>query len=109
MIHPVVVAHHSNLTTVYLGDRSTIERARGMDIDMPVNTDHGPNEACNETEIVGHQDDREVTVELLQQLEEVLLHLLIEAGGGFVQEQELRVGYEGAGEQDALPLSTREV
>ena len=106
MIHPVVVAHHSNLTTVYLGDRSTIERARGMDIDMPVNTDHGPNKACNETEIVGHQDDRDLAVELLQQLEEVLLHLLVESGGRLVQEQKFGVRDESASKQDALSLPT---
>ena len=106
MIHQVVVAHHSNLTTVYLGDRATIERARRMDVDMTMDADHGTNEARHEAEIVGHEDDRDLTVELLQQLEEVLLHLLVESGGRLVQEQEFGVGDEGASEQDALSLPT---
>jgi len=76
---------------------------------MPVNTDDGAHEARNETEIVGHEDDREMPVEFLQQLEEVLLHLLVEHSCGFVQEQEFGFGDESAGEQDPLSLSTREV
>jgi hypothetical protein len=106
VIHPVIVSHHAHLAAVDLGDRAAVESACGVDVDVPVDADYRPYEACHKTKIVGHEDYGDVLVELLQQLEEILLHLLIETGGGLVQKQQIGVSDEGAGEQDALSLPT---
>ncbi len=74
----MIVPHHAHLTAVDLGDRAAVESACGVDVDVPVDADHRPHETCHKAEIVGHEDDGDVLVELLQQLEEVQFDLLVE-------------------------------
>ena len=101
----MVVDHHAHITAVDIRYRSSVEGAGGVDIDMAVYADHRPYETGHKTEVMGHQDDGESTVELLEEFEKILLDLLVEAGGGLVEQQQLGVGDEGAGEQHALPLA----
>jgi methyl coenzyme M reductase beta subunit len=75
----MVVADHAHLAAVDLGDCAAVELGRGMDVDVTVDADHRADETRHESEIVGHEDDCESAVELLQQFEEVLLDLLVEA------------------------------
>ena len=109
MVRPVVVQHHADVAAIDFGDRTAIEGAGRMEIYVPVDADYRANEAGDETEIMGDEDNGESTVELLQKLEEILLHLLVEAGRGLVQEEKFGVGDEGSGKQDSLPLAPGEV
>lgn len=78
-----------------------------MDVDTPMNANHCAHEACDKAEIVGDEDDREVAVELAQEIEEILFHLLIEVCGRLIKEQEFGVGDKGACKEDALTLPPR--
>ena len=62
----------------------------------------------DDAEIVGNEDDGDagLVVELGDEVVEIPLVLEVNAGGGFVQEQEFRLRVESQSEQDALQFTT---
>ena len=60
-------------------------------------------------EVVAGEEEGEVhfAFEGLDKLDELLLADAVDAGGGFVEEQELGAGGQGAGDEDALLLASR--
>ena len=54
-----------------------------------------------------HNGDR--AVEILQQLAQGLARLGVDRGGGLVQEEDLRLGDQGAGDQSPLELPPRDL
>ena len=56
--------------------------------------------------VVSSQDDRDATViELPSQIPKIVLGLRIESGGGLVEEQDLRLVRQSAGDRESLVLA----
>lgn len=103
------MVHHPHLSAIYLGHSATVEFGRRMNIDPAVDTDHRADKGRNEAEIVRNQDDRQVSIQILQKIEEISFDLVIEACSGFVEDQHVGIGNEGPCQQNSLTLAPGEV
>ncbi len=66
--------------------------------------------AATRVQFVGGEEDRDaVTVEVHEEMEDIVARLDVHTAGWFVEEQEARVADERAGEEDALLLTAGEV
>ncbi len=62
-------------------------------------------------DMVGHEDERGGTArgrEVLNEVEELFASHWVEAGAGFIQYEQLRLGHECSGNQDTLALALGE-
>lgn len=57
----------------------------------------------------GHYDGDALVVELVEKVHDLVTGLDVDAGDGFVEEEEPRVTYEGSGEKGALLFTAREL
>src|SRR5262249_35095719 len=105
----VVVTHHAHRGAVKRGQRGVAQEIAGAAVE-----DQPPIEAGElghflgpHADVVAHQDQRNVAlpVQMVKQRVEAGLRLRIHAAGRLVQDQELRLGDEGAGDQHALLLA----
>ena len=60
-------------------------------------------------EVVGNHNDGEAFIELLESFIELLFRTVVEVIGWFIKDKELFTGDDGAGEENFLTLTTREI
>lgn len=78
-------------------------------VDMSIDAEDALSEVRNDAEIVGDGKNGEALFEGLDCFEELGLDGEIDICGGFVEEEELGIANEGAGDEDALALAAGEL
>ena len=74
----------------------------------PVDQDHDAVGQMQGGAPVGHQQRRPVGHDPAQAFVDGLFDLGVDGAGGVVEDQDARVGHDGPGQGDALPLPARE-
>src|SRR5262252_5588506 len=109
--HAVLTQHHHvrivRLTQDIWGEHG-LRRALGND--TVLKADNPWDMTGNSIEVVRGQEDRHaLSVEFVQEVQNIMLRLQIHASSGFIEQQELRFSHQGSGEEDTLLLSAREL
>ena len=79
-----------------------------VDLDLLGDADDGADVFGDEADVVGDGDDGGLAADFVEVLMELDFGGKIEVGGGFVEEEELRLSGEGAGDEDTLALAAGE-
>ena len=80
-----------------------------VDVEVVVEAEDALDFAGDGEDIVGDEHDGHALAEFSEGFVEGGLDALVDIGGGFVEEEELGFGDEGAGDEDALALAAGEV
>src|SRR6266511_4993318 len=82
---------------------------RGVALDAAVADADAPWEPLGDLEVMGdHHDGDPVSIEVLEQLDDLLARAAVEVAGGLVREHDRGPTDDGAGDRDALPLPAGE-
>src|SRR6056297_2752375 len=94
---PMVMPYQAHSLTVDIADYLPFDLAGGMHHQGPVDTDHTFDLFGYKSHIVRYHQNGHFFVKLVKHLQQGLFHTRIDIGGGFVQQQQFRLGAQGAG------------
>lgn len=74
---------------------------------VPVDTDNLLDHACDGADVMGHDYNGHAPIQLMQKPIQLFFELVVNEIRRFVENQQLRVGYDGPTQERPLQLSTR--
>jgi hypothetical protein len=104
----LVVPDHPDIPAIHFVNNLAGQFRSGVDLYLAIDAENSAHHLRDKAKVMGDGDECDLACQGLENFKKLKFNGWIDVGGGFIKKQDLRFTGQGAGNEEALPLSARQ-